>query len=111
MLARLCALTPFGSAPYHSHSIDALHGAPSGMADPSDNHESIDPLTVGELITLEGAAEYSQLSKHSLSTYIRKGRLKAKKMGNLWVTTKAAVDAYLASRDFESIPHRHRNTP
>jgi hypothetical protein len=77
------------------------------MADSSEH----DPLTVGELITLEEGAEYSGLSKHSLSTYIRNNRLKARKMGNLWVTTKAAIDMYLASRDTESIPQRRRNSP
>ena len=76
----------------------------------SSNNLSRDPLTVGELITLEEAAEYSGLSKHSLSTYIRNSRLKARKMGNLWVTTKAAIDMYLASRDIESIPQKRRNS-
>ena len=75
-----------------------------------DNTEPVDPLTIGELISLAEAAEYSGLSRHSLSTYIRNKRLKARKLGNLWVTTKAAVDEYLASRDIESIPHKRRNT-
>jgi excisionase family DNA binding protein len=71
--------------------------------------EEVD-LLIGELLTLEEASSYSGLSKHSLSTYIRSGRLKARKKGNLWLTTKAAVDAYLKSRDIESIPHKHRKT-
>jgi len=70
----------------------------------------IDPLALGELITLDEASEYCGLSKHSLSTYIRIGRLKARKMGNLWVTTKGAVDLYLASREIERLPIKQRNT-
>jgi excisionase family DNA binding protein len=78
--------------------------------DPSPNQAPVDPLTVSELITLDEASEYCGLSKHSLSTYIRNGRLKAKKMGNLWVTTKAAVDLYLASREIERHPIKQRSS-
>lgn len=78
------------------------------MADDTENQEPVDPLTVGELITLAEAAEYAGLSKHSLSVYIRLGRLKAKKKGNLWLTTQTAVDEYLASRDIDSIPKKFR---
>ena len=35
----------------------------------------IDPLTVGELISLQQAAEYAQLKKDSLPDYIKRGRL------------------------------------
>ncbi len=38
-----------------------------------------DPLSIGELITLEEAAEYAGLSKESIHSYVKKGRLKAKK--------------------------------
>jgi excisionase family DNA binding protein len=79
------------------------------MAEPSDNQEPVDPLSVGELISLQEAAEYAGLTKDSLQGYIKRSRLKAKKIGNFWVTTRAAVDEYLASRDFESIPKKYRN--
>jgi hypothetical protein len=78
------------------------------MADPTDNPEPVDPLTVGELITLQEAAEYAGLAKGSLLVYARNGRLKAKRRGWMWFTTQAAVDEYLASRDTESIPKKYR---
>ncbi len=79
------------------------------MADPTNNQEPVDPLTVGELITLAEAAEYAGLNRGSLKDYIKRGRLKARKMGNLWVTTRAAVDEYLASRSLDNIPKKYRN--
>jgi excisionase family DNA binding protein len=68
-----------------------------------------DLLTVGELITLQEAAEYARLTRDTLLNYVRRGRLKARKMGWMWVTTRAAVDEYMRSRDFESIPKKYRN--
>ena len=85
--------------------MNRTHGA---MADPTDNTEPIDPLTVGELITLAEAAEYAGFDKKSLHNYIKRGRLKAKKLGWQWVTTHAAVDEYLTSRSFDNIPKKYR---
>ncbi len=70
--------------------------------------DSIDPLKVGELISLTEAIAYTGLTRNSLNGYIRRGRLKAKKLGSVWVTTYAALDEYLASRDMESIPKKYR---
>jgi excisionase family DNA binding protein len=81
------------------------------MADDTDNQEPVDPLTVGELITLQEAAEYAGLAKSSLHEYAKKGRLKAKKLGLYWVTTRAAVDEYLASRSLDNIPKKYRDRP
>jgi excisionase family DNA binding protein len=67
-----------------------------------------DPLAVGELITLQEAAEYAGLDKTTLPNYIRRGRLKAKKIGKMWVTTRAAMDEYLQSRRTENIPKKYR---
>ena len=67
-----------------------------------------DPLTVGELISLQEAAEYCGLTKGTLHEYAKKGRLKAKKIGRMWVTTRAAVDDYLQSRHLENIPKKYR---
>jgi len=78
------------------------------MAEPSDNQEPVDPLTVGELITLAKAAEYAGLDKGSIHNYVKRGRLKAKKLGWQWVTTRAAVDDYLSSRSFDNIPKKYR---
>ena len=82
------------------------HGA---MADPTDNIEPIDPLTVGELITLAEAAEYAGLGNRTLHDYIKKGRLKAIRKGWMWLTTRAAVDEYLSSRSFDNIPKKYRD--
>jgi excisionase family DNA binding protein len=68
------------------------------------------PLTIGELISLQEAAAYAGLSRDSLQGYIRRGRLKAKKVGPIWVTTRAAVDEYLQSRSFENIPKKYRRS-
>jgi len=77
----------------------------------SSNNPSRDPLSVGELITLEEAAEYAGLTKGSLLVYARNGRLKAKKRGWMWFTTQTAIDEYLSSREFESIPKKYRKSP
>ena len=78
------------------------------MSDPH-NLQPDDPLTVGELISLQEAAEYAGLTRDSLTGYIRRGRLKAKKLSSIWVTTRAAVDEYLRSREIENIPKKYRN--
>jgi len=67
-----------------------------------------DPLMVGEIISLQEAAAYAGLSKGSLYNYAMRGRLKAKRVGAQWVTTRAAVDEYLQSRSFENIPKKYR---
>jgi len=69
-----------------------------------------DPLTIGDLISLQEAAEYASLKKDSLHDYIKRGRLKAKKIGGFWVTTRAAIDEYLQSRSLENIPKKHRKS-
>jgi excisionase family DNA binding protein len=78
------------------------------MADHNENQEPVDPLTVGELITLQEAAEYCQLQADSLQEYAKRGRLRAKKMGRFWVTTRSAVDEYLTSRNAINIPKKYR---
>jgi hypothetical protein len=90
--------------------VDQLKSNTSGMAD-ANNNLPHDLLTIGELITLAEAAEYAGLTKGSLLVYAKNGRLKAKKRGWQWFTTQAAIDAYLASRDLESIPKKYRKAP
>ena len=84
----------------------------SGMSDQHDNQQhnpAADPLTIGELISLQEAAEYAGLARSSIHNYAKLGRLKAKKIGRIWVTTHAAVDKYLLSRSLENIPKKHRH--
>jgi excisionase family DNA binding protein len=78
------------------------------MADHDKTPQPVDPLTVGELITLQQAAEYAGLGKNTLHGYIKRGRLKAIRKGWMWLTTHAAVDEYLTSRDIDSIPRKYR---
>ncbi len=86
-----------------------LAGADS-MADANEDKPPVDPLTVGELITLAEAAEYTGLHRDTLHNYAKRGRLKAKKIGKFWVTTQAALDEYLASRNLENIPKKHQDS-
>ena len=81
------------------------------MTDVPDNQapQEPDPLTMGELITLQEAAEYAGLTRGTLHDYVRRGRLRAKKMGWMWVTTRAAMDEYLQSRHLENIPKKYRD--
>ena len=58
----------------------------------------VDPLTIGDLISLQRAADYAGLAKETLRNYVARGRLRGKKLGYQWVTTRAAVDEYLESR-------------
>jgi excisionase family DNA binding protein len=78
------------------------------MTDSSDN-QPLDLLTLGELITLAEAAEYAGLGKRTLHDYIKRGRLKAIRKGWMWLTTRAAVDAYLTSRSLDNIPKKYRD--
>ncbi len=75
---------------------------------PADHEPETDPLAIGELITLEEAAEYAGLARESIHSYVKRGRLKARKRGFQWFTTRAAIDEYLQSRDFDSIPKKYR---
>ncbi|MCB8986082.1 MAG: helix-turn-helix domain-containing protein [Ardenticatenaceae bacterium] len=50
------------------------------------------------LISLSEAAELYGFDAVYLRNIARKGRLKAEKVGNSWVTTPQAVEEYIASR-------------
>ena len=84
----------------------------SGMTNDETNNSPSqqDSLSIGELITLQEAAEYAGLSKESIHSYVKKGRMKAKKRGWMWFTTRTAVDEYLRSRHLENIPKKHRKS-
>jgi hypothetical protein len=51
------------------------------------------------LVSLREASEMYGFSANYLSELARKGRLKAQKIGNSWVTTPANVEEYIRSRD------------
>ena len=50
------------------------------------------------LISLPEAAELYGFNQRYLGELARKGRLKAQKVGDLWVTTPQAVEEYISSR-------------
>jgi excisionase family DNA binding protein len=79
------------------------------MTESNKNPDLHDPLMIGELISLSEAAQYAELHRDTLHNYVKRGRLKAKKIGKFWVTTHAAVDEYLTSRSLENIPKKHRS--
>ena len=64
----------------------------------SEEHTMAENLKASDLITLKEAAEYSGLSHNYLIELANRGRLKAKKYGHFWLTTREAVDEYIASR-------------
>ena len=81
------------------------------MTNDDTNIPKPDPLMLGDLISLQEAAEYAGLAKRSLHNYAQQGRLKAKKIGRMWVTTRAAIDEYLLSRNADNIPKKYRRSP
>lgn len=54
------------------------------------------------LISLKEAAAQFGISRSHLELLARKGRLRAVKVGNSWVTTPAAVAQYVASPNLRS---------
>jgi hypothetical protein len=51
------------------------------------------------LIGLAEASDIYGFNRDYLSELARRGRLQAKKIGNMWVTTPADVETYIRSRD------------
>lgn len=78
------------------------------MAEPTDNQEPVDPLTMGELQPLKELAQEFGLSYNTLRGYAMRGRLHATKFGHQWASTRRAVELYLESRSLENIPKKYR---
>lgn len=51
------------------------------------------------LISLPEAAELYGFSLNYLGNLVRKGRLKAQKVGDRWITTPQDVEEFIASRE------------
>jgi excisionase family DNA binding protein len=51
------------------------------------------------LISLPEAAELYGFNRRYLSALARKGRLKAQKIGGVWLTTPQDVEEYIATRE------------
>ncbi len=56
------------------------------------------PQDKNRLISLVEAAQLYGFNRDYLSELARRGRLKAQRIGNMWVTTPADVEAFIASR-------------
>ena len=79
---------------------------------PEDENEQaapIDPLTIGELITMSEAAHLTGFNSSFLGRLAAKGKLKAKKSGGIWLTTIAAIENYKENRNFNNIPKKYRD--
>jgi hypothetical protein len=72
------------------------------MNDASENPEP----ALTELIPLAEAATLSGLSHGHLALLIRRGELWGKKIGRNWVTTKKAVEEYLATNPRPGPKHK-----
>jgi len=70
------------------------------MPEDTDQPQSIDLLTIGEIIGLTEAAKLSGFSHGYLKDIARSGRLQAKKVGRDWLTTMAAIEEYKRTRKF-----------
>lgn len=55
-----------------------------------------------ELITLSEAAEIAKMTPEHLAHLSRKGDLRARKLGRMWVTTRKAVLDYLRDEEKRS---------
>jgi hypothetical protein len=63
-----------------------------------DNSIVIDHVDKNRLVSLVEAAEIYGFSSKYLGNLAKKGRLKAQKVGNSWVTTPNDVEDYIRSR-------------
>ena len=50
------------------------------------------------LISIEEAAEFSNLSKRHIRFLLEQGKIRGKKIGRDWITTKDEVDNYLKDK-------------
>ncbi len=67
------------------------------------------PLDEERLISLSEAAAVSGLSLKHLGLLARQGKLRARKIGRNWVTTRQAVAEYLRdSFERSKDPYKHR---
>jgi hypothetical protein len=68
------------------------------MSDETNRPSPIDPLTIGELLSLTEAAQLSGFSMIYLRQIAQRGRLRARKITGNWVTTMAAIEEYKRTR-------------
>jgi hypothetical protein len=78
------------------------------MSESNEQLTPIDPLSIGQLVTLPEAAEMSSFSHSFLRKLANIGKLKAKKSGSTWLTTLAAIEEYKNTRSLKNIPKKYR---
>lgn len=54
-------------------------------------------MIINDLVNIEGASEYSKLSRRHIRLLLETGKITGKKIGRDWVTTKEEIDKYLAT--------------
>ena len=64
--------------------------------DASNSNDKPSHIGLDDLISLEEAADYSGLSASHIRLLVRSGEIHGKKIGRNWVTTRQAVDNYVA---------------
>ena len=79
------------------------------MTEENEQSLSIDPLTVGELITMSEAAQLSGYTVGFLSELALHEKLRAKRSGRYWLTTIAAIEEYKKNRNLKNIPKKYRD--
>jgi hypothetical protein len=79
------------------------------MPDDNDPTSPIDPLTIGEIITIPEAAQRTGFNPKFLAQLASKGKLRAKKSGSAWLTTMAAIEDYKKNRSLKNIPKKYRD--
>ncbi len=72
--------------------------------------DSPDATDKNRLISLSEAAELYGFHPNYLNQLVRRGRLKAQKVGKFWLTTPADVETYLESRQKKGV-YRDDITP
>ncbi len=55
-------------------------------------------MQISELLIVEEAAIYSGYSERHLRLLLETGKIKGRKIGRDWVTTKEEIDTYLAKK-------------
>lgn len=76
----------------------------------NDPPSQYDPLMIGELRPLTELGAEGPLSYESLRKYARSGKLRARRLGYQWFSTRAAIDDYLTGRHMENLPKKYRNS-
>lgn len=71
----------------------------------SENERHSSPLD--EILTLAEASSLCGISAHTLAQQAEKGKLRARKMGHTWLTTKEWLNDYVA----RYARRKHRNSP